>query len=73
MAAVSMSGALGRGALQNVEQHLFIADADFGETRVPGPVGRQGILRNPAAAGVLVKVDARVGGLLHGRDVQAGG
>jgi len=36
-------------------------------------VRRDGILLLPAAAGVLVEIDAGVYGLVHGGEIQAGG
>ena len=59
------------GALQDVELHLFVAVLQFGETSPAGAVGGERVLGDPVAAGVLVEVDARIDGLVHGGGVDA--
>ena len=70
---LAATGPFGGRALQDIEQHFFIAVADLGEAGEAGAVGRQGIVGNPVAAGVLVKIDARVDRLVHGSRIRAGG
>ena len=61
------------GALQHVEQDLFVVVAQFGEAAPARAVGRQRVVGDPVAAGVLVEIHARVDGLVHGGRIQAGG
>ena len=61
------------GALQNVEQDLFVVVAQFGEAAPARTVGRQRVVGNPVSAGVLVEIHAGVDGLVHGGRIQAGG
>jgi ferrochelatase len=65
------AGPLGSRVLQYSEQHFFVAIAHLREAGEARPVGRQRIAGDPATAGVLIEIDARVGRLVHGRRVQA--
>ena len=65
--------AAGGGFLQNSSQRDEIAFVEFGEADPLGLVGGDFRILEPVAAGVLVEVDARVGGLIDGLDAEAGG
>src|SRR5207249_4007106 len=57
--------------LQQSAQECQIVLVELGVNRPRSLVGWDGILLLPSAAGVLVKVDARVDRLVHGADIEA--
>ena len=61
------------GALQDIQQDLFVVGAQFGEAAPAGAVGGQRVFGNPVSAGVLVEIHAGVDGLVHGGRIQTGG
>ena len=59
------------GAFEEAELHLLVVVLQFAETSPAGAVGGQRVLGDPVAAGVLVEIDARIDGLVHGGGVDA--
>ena len=66
------AGIVGRGLIENIAQDQLIAFVQFVEPAPFRLVRRNGIVLDPVAAGVLVEIDARVGGLVHRIQVEAG-
>ena len=62
---------LGGIFLQDLVQHGAIALVQFGEAPIAGLVGGNLSVRQPVAAGILIKILAGVGSLIHGIDVEA--
>ena len=69
---VAMGIGLG-GLVENLAEDLAVALLQFGEAAPPGLVGRNGIGFDPSAAGVLVKVHARVRRFIQGLNVEGNG
>src|SRR5580658_3272436 len=67
VAATGLPGELG----ENAPEELLVVPIELAVDAPTRLVSRDRIVLHPSTAGVLVEVDARVGGLVHGGDVES--